>query len=350
LIEAMGAADDKPSSNSDPPINAPAIDIDRLLGLDLPAASLIRDGASPMPAAEAAGDLSENDFVLLLGRAFTRAFTGRLHLRSLDGEATVWFSAGLVVDVAVSDVSAAERASASSARIEHWLFQVAGWRDGSFHFEAPRDPELQVHRVHALRHPAALGYETLLRRDADRALEFWRGDRSNRFRLCWPAVIDVLFGLEPDLRIAVRLFDGDRTFAEVVKGSQVNEGRILKAAFLLFCFGALTAANDEAATTSLSFDKRAHSDRERIEALYKLAEESDYFTFLGVDREASRHEVLAAAERMRRELRPDEQHPDVVLATGRQRAVITEVLDEAVRVLGDDGLRGRHRAALAEDS
>ncbi|HEY0711721.1 MAG TPA: DUF4388 domain-containing protein [Polyangia bacterium] len=344
----MGAFDPKT------PLDEVDTALHRLLGADLSAATLMAASQS-MPAAESRGELSENDFVLLLGRAFKHGFTGRLRLQSLDGDATVWFAGGLVVDVAVPTATTAERASAPTPRVEHWLFEVAGWRDGTFQFDptvsspSGASDAVDLHRTHVLRHPAALGYEVLLRRDADRALEFWRGDRKNRFRLVWPTADDVLSGLEPDLQTAVRLFDGGRTFAEVVKGGQVEEGRVLKAAFLLFCFGALAPTFDEALNAD-AFDDRARANRQRIEALFKLAEESDYFVFLGVDREASRHEILAAAARMQRELRPDEQHPDIALATARQRAVISEVLAEAIRVLGDDHLRARHLSALPTDS
>ncbi|HEY0710014.1 MAG TPA: DUF4388 domain-containing protein [Polyangia bacterium] len=341
--------DDRREESGDRPIDIDGL-VGGLLGLDLPAATHIGgDGGAataPLPFA-IAGDLGDTEFLLLLGRAFTHVFTGRLHLTTSDGEATVWFSAGLPIDVATPRLLGSTRAASSAAAVEHAFFEVATWREGRFRFEPDADDG--AHRVHALRHPAALAYEVLLRRDADPALAFWRGDVKNRFRLRWPVVTDVLSGLEPDLRVAVRLFDGGRTFAEVVKGSQIDEPRLLKAAFVLFCFDGLTPANDEATAASGSLDDRARTDRERIEALFKLAEESDYFTFLGVDREASRHEVLAAVERLRQELQ-QEQHPDIALATARQRAVIAEVIAEALRVLGDDDLRRRHRAALVINS
>ena len=122
---------------------------------------------------------------------------------------------------------------------------------------------------------------------------------------------------------------------------------VLRSAFVLFCFGALEFADVDFESVAPGLGPtRPQADRARLAALFALAEQSDYFTFLGIDPTASATEVAASARRLAHELDETNLHPDVALATGRERGVILHVLSEATRILGDADLRARYREAF----
>jgi hypothetical protein len=322
-------------------------DIDRLLGVEAPAADHLG-----MP--DARGRLEDAGLELLAGRAFVRAFSGWLRLESPDGRGAICFEAGRPVDIVFVNMPTATRTGATPQTVERWFFALGSFRTGAYVFDPP-SADLGPHRTHALRHPAVLANEALQRRTADRQgmqpLTRWLGSEHNRFRLCQP-VASLLLGdalvpaWEPALRGALRLFDGARSFRDIVRGSQLPTDQVLRAAYLLFCFGALEpAGGDEPAREG---DRQLRTDGARIEALHALAQASDYFSFLGVDSTASASEIQAACARIAQEI--DEQsltlHPDVAVATGQQRAIIATVLIEAQRILGDATLRARYRDGL----
>jgi hypothetical protein len=237
---------------------------------------------------------------------------------------------------------------ATAADAERWFLMVASWTSGRFSWGEPV-ASTDVHRTHWLRHPATLVHESLRRRDLA-PLRRWLGSGQNFPRLHRHAGVDGVVEAALDdetLSGAIRLFDGTRSFADVVMGSQIDEERLLRAAFVLFAFGALDFAVDAPAALTGELPRvAAQVDRARLSALHALAEHSDYFAFLGIDRTASPREVATAIARISAEIREQALDPDVALATGRERAVISEVLDEAKRILGDDGLRARYRVAL----
>ncbi len=322
-------------------------DIDRLLGVDAPA-------AAHLGVPEGEGSLEETGLALLTGRAFVRGFSGWLRLESPDGRGAIRFEAGRPVDVAFVNMPPATRATATPQAVERWFFALAGFRVGTYTFEPPA-ADLTPHRTHALRHPALLVNEALLRRAAlDRAsaeavLGRWLGRDSNRFRLCQP-VANGLLGealvpaWDAPLRSALRLFDGARSFRDVARGSQQPAEQLLRAAYVLFCFGGLEPAGLEPAEADT--ERELRTDGARIDALFGLCQASDYFTFLGVDSAASSTEIAAAHARLSHEIDESILHPDVAVATGQQRAVITLVLEEARRILGDADLRRQYREAL----
>lgn len=257
------------------------------------------------------------------------------------------------------DASPAERAVATPALAERWFFVMGGWDAGVFTFQ-PAQASATPHRTHLLRHPAALVNETLLRRDdTPERLRRWLGSYDNCFELKRTPAVDQLLEAavddEPALRSAVHLFDGTRSIGAVLRASGHSEADVLRTAFVLFCFGALDLAPEPAAVAhpvpplagdQVTGQAETRADRARLGALFALAQQADYFSFLGVDRAASRAEVASAARRMARELAEDNLHPDIALATGQERDVILTVLSEAARILGDDGLRVRYRGAL----
>ena len=330
-----------PPAHPSDPLAPDVAEIDRLLGLGAPA------GATAAPIES--GRLEETDLELLIGRAFVRAFSGRLALDGPEGEAAIFFEGGRPVDVVVGQPTPAMRASATPASAERALLSLCAAGQGKWTL-VPAPPEL-LHRVLVLRHPAILVNEAIARRKSIERVARWRGYDTNRFALVQPAAADLLTEVgptcwTPQLRVALRLFDGGRAFRDVVKGSQQSPVDVLRAAYVLFCFGALAPAGDRAAETAAP--PPLDRDGARIEALFRLAEASDYFTFLGVDRDASPTEIRAAADHLAREIDAG-PHPDVLATTGRHRALIAAVLAEARRILGDPALRADYQAARARE-
>jgi hypothetical protein len=89
-------------------------------------------------------------------------------------------------------------------------------------------------------------------------------------------------------------------------------------------------------------------DRERLLAKRAQISDCDYFTVLGVDRQASDHEVRRAYDRLRADFARDRFGEPVVLEMGEAIDEIHEVLEEAYRVLMDRQLRSSYVSHLPE--
>ncbi len=292
---------------------------------------------------------ADTDLALVVGQAFERGFSGDLVITtaaSPPAAHVIHFEAGRPIDVAPAFASLGERAIAHAADVERWFFQAVA-SGGTYQLRAPRPP--RGRRVHSLRHPAALVAELLLRRPGLSPIAAKLTQGHNRLRLRQLPWLDDLVAAaaeDPTVRSAVRLFDGYRRLDEVVGGQTKHREALLRGAFVLYCFGALAIeADGEAATAPASADTPAVQLQD-LRALAALASQGDLFAFLGVDREASQREVMAAVARLDRALSTDELVVDVALSSGRDRALIESVLSEARRVLGDDDLRAAYRAHL----
>jgi len=145
------------------------------------------------------------------------------------------------------------------------------------------------------------------------------------------------------------LFDGVRSLEEVARVADAPEATVLRIAFALFCFGALRPVEGN---TTVRMGARAglrdlDIDRERIQARYALAMESDYFKMLGLDRFADSSEVRRAYARLRREMAPETLGPEIWHELRTPIETIREVLDEALRILCTPMLRSAYEFNLA---
>jgi hypothetical protein len=86
--------------------------------------------------------------------------------------------------------------------------------------------------------------------------------------------------------------------------------------------------------------------RTRLIERYAPVEEGDYFAVLGVRRDANVGEVRRAHDRIIREIAPDAIEPQLAREMATQIDAIRSVAAEALRVLGDDGLRPRYLSNL----
>jgi hypothetical protein len=336
------------------------------------------------------GDLSDRDMPLLLGRMFSEGMTGRLCLPG--GEKSVYFEAGLPVMAASTDPSdrmlamlvrenvidprqqqeAARVVDATGRKVgavlvdlgflrsdellpavrrhyESVILNLFSWTRGHWHVEpnVTAGPD----RTRLLRHPAALVREGLERGYPTEKIAMRMGAARNVFLLDnSTAVADITSQvvLERAENRVPMLFDGVRSLEEVARVAEVPQPTVLRIAFALSCFGALhpvdgttTVRGGRAGLRDLSID------RERIQARYELALESDYFKVLGLDRFADMGEVRRAHSRLTREIAPGTLGPELWHELRAELQTIREVLDEALRVLCTPMLRSAYEFNLA---
>lgn len=97
-----------------------------------------------------------------------------------------------------------------------------------------------------------------------------------------------------------------------------------------------------------SLSPRSAPIEARLEARLRLVQESDYFTFLGVDRGATEFEIERAYERLKSEFSPDRLSPELRHRDG-ELSVIRKVIEEAHLILGDSERRNRYLRALTRN-
>src|SRR5450432_2066986 len=86
--------------------------------------------------------------------------------------------------------------------------------------------------------------------------------------------------------------------------------------------------------------------RARLLERYAPVKQGDYFAVLGVGRDANVTELRRAHERIIREIAPDAIEPQLAREMAAQIDAIRAVAAEALRVLGDEGLRPRYSSHL----
>lgn len=369
-----------------------------------PSRPVIAPGAPPPPAVApsgvetragspaARGSLAETDWPALMARAYLSAMTGRLTLSRPNVDKAIYFQAGRPVQAVSSatedrmvemlarqgkltreqHAEAVKVADESGRRMgallldlgvlksdellpavrEHYeeiILSLFDWSDGDWRFDAGVAPDDM--RMRFLRHPAALLREGLRRGYSLARVKNHLGAGNNRFRVevrgAGSDLLDEIL-LDPDEHRMVFLFDGVRTVDDVVRTAGKDEAQVLEVAFALWLFGLLRAGEaDLTEGRDPPHLRDRQIERERILTRYTLAQESDYFQFLGVDRHATADDIRRAHDRLRRDCAAERLAPDVVASLSAELAVLNEVLDEALRVLGDSDRRDRYRAQLA---
>lgn len=338
-----------------------------------------------------AGELSDRDLPLLLGRMFVEGLTGRLCLNHAGVEKSVYVEAGLPVMAASTDPAdrmlamlmhenvidarqyrEAERVVDATGRkvgavlvdlgflrsdellpavrrhYESIILRLFAWDSGRWHIEAgvTAGPD----RTRLLRHPAALVREGIEADYPAERMALRLGAGKNVFLLdtsSGSADITLHVALERREQRIPLLFDGVRSLEEVARAADVQEATVLRIAFALFCFGVLRTADvgmrgrPRAGLRDLSMGK------ERILARHALAMEGDYFKVLGVERSAEMGDIRHAHARLSKELSPEVVGPDLWHDLRTEIATIVEVLDEALRVLCTPVLRSAYQFNLA---
>lgn len=341
---------------------------------------------------KAEGDLAERDMPLLMGRMFTDGVTGRLCVHGGGIEKSVYFEAGLPVMAASADpadrmlamlmrenvIDARQHAEtermvdatgrkvgavlvdlgllrsdellpAVRRHYESVILTLFSWTSGRWYVEpnVTAGPD----RTRLLRHPAVLVFEGLAGYPVTR-IAARLGEGKNVFVLdnsATVADITTELALERGETRIPSLFDGLRSVEDIARFAGVPEATVLRIAYTLSCFGVLhsVAPGSDVPPRVRTGLRDLSIDRERIQARYAVAVESDYFAVLGLERSADVSEVRRAHARLAKEIAPESLGPDLWHELREQLETIREVLDEALRILSTPILRSAYEFNLA---
>jgi hypothetical protein len=156
--------------------------------------------------------------------------------------------------------------------------------------------------------------------------------------------------LSPQERLVVEQLDGTRTLDDVVLGAGLHAHVVLRTALLAVACGAvnvLARGLPVGATDVVARREQSLAiDRARVVDRLALARHGDYFTFLGVEPDATPFEVHRAAARLRERFEPARYGDGVYADLRPALREIVDVVNDAEAVLADQGLREAYRANL----
>ena len=363
-----------------------------------------RDGGTEggAPAPVESGKLADGDVAAQLGRLYLKRLTGRLVLRRDAVEKVIFFDRGAPILGMSSDPddrmgemlvrqgrlteAQLEQASVGLPRAERRLGVVLveqgfikptelsvivrrhfeeiihsafAWEDGEWSL-GPGQPTQEI--VLLDEHPAAIILAGIRRRYGAARLARCLGGGQQVFRLASGAGSEDLLprmAMTPEERAIAELFDGRRTLDQVRAVAGAREEAVGGIAWALSVLGQLQLIDArapgavEAAQASPGANgagrherPRPVGERERVLARYALVEEGDYFQVLDLPRDAALEDVRRAHDRLMRELAPTSLEAGVVTELGAELRAIRVVLDEALRVLGEAGMRRRYETHL----
>jgi hypothetical protein len=254
---------------------------------------------------------------------------------------------------------------------EEIIHSVFAWEEGEWSL-GPERPSKEEN-VFLTEHPAAIILEGIRRKYGASRLRRCLGGGGQIFSL--PAAVgtsEVLLRmrLTHEERAMLPFFDGVRTLDEVCALSEAPGDVVAGIAWALSVLGHLERAeprreevepaaeapgangqNGQSAAPptrepALGHTRDREIDRARVLARHALVEEADYFQILGVPRTASAHEVRRAHQALMREFAPAALDPVLAVELAAELRAIRTVLDEALRVLGEPGLRERYQTRL----
>jgi hypothetical protein len=257
--------------------------------------------------------------------------------------------------------------------VEEIFWSLFGWDDGSYQIGPEQPPPDE--RVRPSGHAWALILEGVRRKySMERLLELVGPPE---VVLTPTTALDRALGdanLSKVERGVAALFDGERSLSQVTlamsetPGNAISEAALYALTWGLQAVGALRqgGGNEQAVRSAStlvsgpSFDRRQGArngdatdsdrtvDRERLLAKRAQIADCDYFSVLGVDRQASTHEIDRAWERLRGDFAPERFPAELRAELDGAFLEIREVLDEAHRVLRDDAMRRSYRENLVD--
>jgi hypothetical protein len=347
----------------------------------------------------ARGELSDIDVASLMGRLLQSRFTGRVQFRRGPAEKTVLLEDGrpvfatsnlphdrmgdllyregkitreqqqrardLVVEsgrrmgeilVEIGFLKPRELLPAVRHHIEDIVYSLFAWDSGEFAI-AGGDPTSE--RIRLTRHPAALVLEGVRRKYGPELLEARLGSpatvvavRSQRQLGAIAAVAD----LSPSERAVIQKLDGERSMQQVAEAAQVEHVVALQLAFALIALGVAevvdhgpsAAERAPVRSRSLVGETDIAIDRQRVLAKHALVNEADYFTLLGVRRDATSFEIRRAYEAARRDYASSVFPAELQRELAGELGEINRVIDEAYQVLRDDRVRRSYQANLLD--
>jgi Domain of unknown function (DUF4388) len=345
------------------------------------------------------GDLADIDVASLLGRLLQSRFTGRVQFRRGPAEKVVHFEDGrpvfaisnlphdrmgdllyregkitrdqqqrardLVVEsgrrmgeilVEIGFLKPRELLPAVRHHIEDIVYSLFAWDSGEFVISAG-DPTSE--RIRLTRHPAALVLEGVRRKYGAELIEARLRSqsavvavRSQRRLGSIAAVAD----LSPPERAVIQKLDGERTIQQAAEAAQVDPLMAFQLAWALIALGVAEVV-DHGPLASEPTPVRARSlvgetdiaiDRQRVLAKYALVQEADYFTLLGVRRDATAFEIRRAYEAARRDYSTMGFPPEVQRELASELGEINRLIDEAYLILREERVRRSYQANLLD--
>lgn len=139
----------------------------------------------------------------------------------------------------------------------------------------------------------------------------------------------------------LELLDGSRALGLLVAEDGLDERELWAASCVLLAAGLAAPAELDAEAALVEIDRR------RIDERLALARDSDYFSLLGVGREAGRAELLRAYADLRDTFADEQLEPRTREELAELLAELHAALEEAREVLLDEALREAYLAQLS---
>lgn len=343
------------------------------------------------------GELADMDIATLMGRLLRARFSGRAAFRRGDAEKAVYFEDGrpvfatsnlphdrmgdllyregkitrgqqmsareLVVEsgrrmgeilVEMEFLKPRELLPAVRHHIEDIVYSLFAWDTGDFVVHSGDPP---AERIRLTRHPAAIILEGVRRKyGPDRLIAGLMTPgavavvQSQQQLSAISAVVD-LTGSE---RAILQRFDGERSIDEIAHQAQVHVVEAMQLAFALVALGVAELIDqgtlDRVPTRSRALvgETDLAIDRQRVLAKHSLVAEADYFTLLGVRRDATAFEIRRAYEAARRDFAAAGFPPELQRELAGELVDIGELIEEAYQVLRDDRMRRSYQQNLMD--
>jgi CheY-like chemotaxis protein len=346
------------------------------------------------------GDLAALDIATLLARLWSRAFTGKVVFRRAPAEKVVSFEDGrpvfatsnlphdrmgdllyregkitraqhrqardLVVEsgrrmgeilVELGFIKPRELLPTVRRHLEDIIYSLFAWDAGEF---VATSGDATGERIRLTRHPAALVLEGVRRKYQQAMIESRLGSpsalvvaRPSRQLSALVSVAD----LSPAERALVFKLDGERSVEAAARSAETELLAAMQLAFVLVALGVAevvdrghgdTASLPSPRGPSLVGETDLAIDRQRVMTKHALVAEADYFTLLGVRRDATAFEIRRAFEAARRDFAVDSFPAELQRELADELADIGQLLDEAYRVLRDDRVRTSYLSHLRD--
>jgi hypothetical protein len=240
--------------------------------------------------------------------------------------------------------------------LEDIIYSLFGWEGGEF-VATPGEPTGE--RIRLTRHPAGLVLEGVRRKHDLARLAVRLGTpqaivaaRPSRQLSALISVAD----LSTTERALVGKLDGERTLDAAARLAELDVLPAMQVTYVLVALGVAEVIDrgvGEAPPASargpvLVGESDLAIDRQRVTTKHALVDEADYFMLLGVRRDATGFEIRRAYEAARRDFAPEGFPAELQRELAGELAEINSLIDEAYRVLRDEGVRSSYLANLRD--
>ncbi|MBT6433354.1 MAG: DUF4388 domain-containing protein, partial [Deltaproteobacteria bacterium] len=273
------------------------------------------------------------DFLYREGK-ITRAQYQSLRLRNIQGSRRI----GALL-VAEGQLKPEELFESVRGHIKEVCASIFEWQQASYQF---REEEIEEDQKVRLRDdPRSLIIEGIRRKYLLPRLMTVVGPPSTLLKPLADGQLDAeLLGLEARERQAVRMLDGTRNIEEIVFSTGLGPlaiYQVMAGLLTLDLVQVLVRGNE-----GYNLDGSSSADlldRRRLEDKVEQTRHQDYFTILGVSRQATPYEITQAHKKLIQEYAPTNFSDAVCNQYKRELIEIERVLDDAYDVLQDDSLR-----------